>query len=139
MQDIFEGYVVVSNRILRDTAGNSRGVGFARYDQLPKFKFTILTFVYSFEDRDICDEIIKVFHGKLVGEEQLPLQVRYADTSAQKRLKATTTKKRQYRSNEYNNSVVNAACYMPSNDSVHHPPVQYRNRVWHRHNSMISN
>lgn len=31
MQDIFTGYVVVSNRILRDTNGNSRGVGFARY------------------------------------------------------------------------------------------------------------
>ncbi|KAI5820982.1 hypothetical protein BZA77DRAFT_331524 [Pyronema omphalodes] len=82
MQDIFQGYVVVSNRILRDASGVSRGVGFAR-----------------FESREICNEIIKKFHGMPVGEEALALQVRYADTSAQKRLKATTTKKRvQYRS-----------------------------------------
>ncbi|RPB04252.1 RNA-binding domain-containing protein [Choiromyces venosus 120613-1] len=107
MQDIFSGYTVVSNRILRDPEGNSRGVGFAR-----------------FEDRSICDEIIRNFHGKLVGEEQIPLQVRYADTSAQKRLKATTTKKRQFRSNEYN-SVVNS-CY----PSIPHHNVQPNNRVW---------
>ena len=30
MQDIFAGYVVISNRILRDSHGVSRGVGFAR-------------------------------------------------------------------------------------------------------------
>lgn len=30
MQEIFSDYVVVSNRILRDTNGLSRGVGFAR-------------------------------------------------------------------------------------------------------------
>ncbi|KAA8904642.1 hypothetical protein FN846DRAFT_984202 [Sphaerosporella brunnea] len=87
MQDIFAGYTVVSNRILRDANGVSRGVGFAR-----------------FESREICDEIIKKFHGIPVGEEALALQVRYADTSAQKRLKATTTKKRQFRSNEYNSA-----------------------------------
>ncbi|PUU80212.1 hypothetical protein B9Z19DRAFT_975951 [Tuber borchii] len=107
MQDIFSGYTVVSNRILRDPEGNSRGVGFAR-----------------FEDRSICDEIIRNFHGKLVGEEQIPLQVRYADTSAQKRLKATTTKKRQFRSNEYN-SIVNS-CY----SSIPHHNAQSNNRVW---------
>ncbi|CAZ81043.1 unnamed protein product [Tuber melanosporum] len=107
MQDIFSGYTVVSNRILRDPEGNSRGVGFAR-----------------FEDRSICDEIIRNFHGKLVGEEQIPLQVRYADTSAQKRLKATTTKKRQFRSNEYN-SVVNG-CYA----SIPHHNNAQSNRTW---------
>ncbi|KAL7273118.1 hypothetical protein RUND412_004039 [Rhizina undulata] len=122
MQDIFAGYVVVSNRILRDTNGNSRGVGFAR-----------------FEDRSICDEIIKNFHGKPVGDEQMALQVRYADTSAQKRLKATTTKKRQFRTNEYN-SVVNGAWCVPASGPLIQPSIpQYRNRVWLRQNSMNSN
>ena len=74
-----------------------------------------------------------------VGEEQLPLQVRYADTSAQKRLKATTTKKRQFRSNEYN-SVVNGNYYnQPQSHAQYGPASQFRNRVWLRQNSMASN
>lgn len=31
MEEIFHGYKVISNRILRDANGKSRGVGFARY------------------------------------------------------------------------------------------------------------
>ena len=57
------------------------------------------------------------------------MQVRYADTSAQKRLKATTTKKRQFRSNEYNN-VVNSSYYNPYGGGNS----QFRSRVWLRHN-----
>lgn len=88
---------------------------------------------YSFESRDICDEIIKKFHGKPVGLDNLSLQVRYADTSAQKRLKATTTKKRQYRANEYNNIVSGGYWNMPPN---HH--LRGGNRFWLRQNSIGS-
>ena len=55
-----------------------------------------------FETRDICEEIIKKFHGQPIGEEGLLLQVRYADTPAQKDLKRVTTERRQFRTNEYN-------------------------------------
>ncbi|KAH6676725.1 hypothetical protein B0J14DRAFT_359864 [Halenospora varia] len=82
---IFMDYTVSSSRILRDPNNNSRGVGFAR-----------------FESRDICEEIIKKFHGQPIGEEGLLLQVRYADTPAQKDLKRITTERRQFRTNEYN-------------------------------------
>jgi len=69
-----------------------------------------------------------------VGEEALALQVRYADTSAQKRLKATTTKKRQYRSNEYNN-VVNSPYYNnQTNVAYGGQNPHFRNRVWLRQN-----
>ncbi|CZT45373.1 related to single-stranded DNA-binding protein MSSP-1 [Rhynchosporium secalis] len=82
---IFMDYHVQSSRILRDNQNNSRGVGFAR-----------------FENRDVCEEIIKKFHGQPIGEEGLLLQVRYADTPAQKDLKRITTERRQFRTNEYN-------------------------------------
>lgn len=56
----------------------------------------------SFENRDVCEEIIKKFHDQPIGEEGLLLQVRYADTQAQKDLKRITTERRQFRTNEYN-------------------------------------
>ncbi|RAL65642.1 hypothetical protein DID88_005313 [Monilinia fructigena] len=82
---IFMDYKVSSSRILRDSQNHSRGVGFAR-----------------FENRDVCEEIIRKFHGQPIGEEGLLLQVRYADTPAQKDLKRITTERRQFRTNEYN-------------------------------------
>ncbi|KAH8594491.1 hypothetical protein B0O99DRAFT_625068 [Bisporella sp. PMI_857] len=82
---IFMDYKVQSSRILRDSQNNSRGVGFAR-----------------FETREICEEIIRKFHGQPIGEDGLLLQVRYADTQAQKDLKRITTERRQFRTNEYN-------------------------------------
>ncbi|RDW69542.1 hypothetical protein BP6252_08562 [Coleophoma cylindrospora] len=82
---IFMDYNVSSSRILRDNSQKSRGVGFAR-----------------FESREICEEIIKKFHGQPIGNEGLLLQVRYADTPAQKDLKRVTTERRQFRTNEYN-------------------------------------
>jgi hypothetical protein len=57
---------------------------------------------HRFENRDVCEEIIKKFHGQPIGEEGLLLQVRYADTPAQKDLKRITTERRQFRTNEYN-------------------------------------
>ena len=55
-----------------------------------------------FESRDVCEEVIKKFHGQPIGEEGLLLQVRYADTPAQKDLKRITSERRQFRTNEYN-------------------------------------
>ncbi len=58
--------------------------------------------IVRFESRDVCEEIIRKFHGQPIGEEGLLLQVRYADTPAQKDLKRVTTERRQFRTNEYN-------------------------------------
>lgn len=55
-----------------------------------------------FEDREICDEIISNFTGQPLGDEGLPMQIRYADTPAQKELKRVTAERRQFRTNEYN-------------------------------------
>ncbi|KAL2267684.1 hypothetical protein VTJ83DRAFT_4961 [Remersonia thermophila] len=82
---IFAGYHVVSSKILRDSMGNSRGVGFARFDT-----------------REECEEIIKKYHGASIGDEGMLMQVRYADTPAQKELKRITAERRQFRTNEYN-------------------------------------
>ncbi|PNP52137.1 hypothetical protein THARTR1_07346 [Trichoderma harzianum] len=82
---IFLGYHIQSSKILRDSMGNSRGVGFARFDS-----------------RDICDEIVRKFNGIGIGEEGLPMNIRYADTPAQKELKRVTAERRQFRTNEYN-------------------------------------
>ncbi|EGR51986.1 uncharacterized protein TRIREDRAFT_56003 [Trichoderma reesei QM6a] len=82
---IFLGYHIQSSKILRDSMGNSRGVGFARFDS-----------------REICDEIIRKFNGVGIGEEGLPMNIRYADTPAQKELKRVTAERRQFRTNEYN-------------------------------------
>ncbi|KAF4126597.1 RNA recognition motif (RRM) domain [Geosmithia morbida] len=82
---IFLGFTILSSKILRDSMGNSRGVGFAR-----------------FESRDVCDEIISKFNGVGIGEEGLLMNIRYADTPAQKELKRVTAERRQFRTNEYN-------------------------------------
>ncbi|KAI1337401.1 hypothetical protein F5Y15DRAFT_390150 [Xylariaceae sp. FL0016] len=82
---IFMGYDILSSKILRDSMGNSRGVGFAR-----------------FLSREVCDEIIKEFNGQKLGDEGLAMQIRYADTPAQKELKRVTAERRQFRTNEYN-------------------------------------
>ncbi|KAK8867808.1 RNA binding protein MSSP-2 [Apiospora arundinis] len=82
---IFMDFTILSSKILRDSLGNSRGVGFAR-----------------FESRDICDAIIQRFHNQPLGDDRLNMQIRYADTPAQKELKRVTAERRQFRTNEYN-------------------------------------
>ncbi|KAI9829875.1 MAG: hypothetical protein M1819_005973 [Sarea resinae] len=96
----FGDYKVVSSRILRDTNGISRGVGFAR-----------------FESRDICDVIISIMNGQPIGEDGDHIQIRYADTPDQKQLKDKTSTNRQLRTYEYNAVVYGGATqfqYAPS-------------------------
>jgi len=76
--------------------------------------------VCSFESRDVCEEVIKKFHGQPIGDDGLLLQVRYADTSAQKDLKRITTERRQFRTNEYNVGAYGA----PADLLALSPPVQ---------------
>lgn len=61
-----------------------------------------LTISSSFESRDVCDDAIRKFNGVGIGEEGLLMNIRYADTPAQKELKRVTAERRQFRTNEYN-------------------------------------
>ncbi|KAM7218593.1 hypothetical protein V8F06_006057 [Rhypophila decipiens] len=108
LNTIFTGYHVISSKILRDSMGNSRGVGFAR-----------------FESRDECEDIIRHYHGRLIGEEQMPMQVRYADTPSQKELKRITAERRQFRTNEYN-----IGAYGTADVGIH--PSIYQQAPWNR-------
>ncbi|KAF3938055.1 Nucleolin [Dactylella cylindrospora] len=69
---IFTNYEATQCRLLVNPRGQSRGVSFV-----------------TFKDRNVCDEIIEKFNGISLQEPNhtLPLQVRYADTQAQKKLK----------------------------------------------------
>ncbi|KAK3990059.1 hypothetical protein QBC44DRAFT_239958 [Cladorrhinum sp. PSN332] len=112
---IFNGYHVVSSKILRDSMGNSRGVGFAR-----------------FESRDECEDIIKKYHGASIGEEGMLMQVRYADTPAQKELKRITAERRQFRTNEYN-----IGAYGTADVGIH--PSIYHQAPWNRRSGVGAN
>jgi len=50
----------------------------------------------------VCEEVIESYHDKPTGQDNVVLQVRYADTEDQKKLKYETAKRRQFRTNEYN-------------------------------------
>ncbi|KAI8082326.1 hypothetical protein BDF21DRAFT_361407 [Thamnidium elegans] len=81
LEEIFHPYQTISNRILRDPqSGMSRGVGFAR-----------LT------DREAASAIIDRFNGHIIEGSSAPLQVRFADSPAQKKLKNQTARRRMIR------------------------------------------
>ncbi|KAL6161845.1 hypothetical protein ACJQWK_09050 [Exserohilum turcicum] len=94
LASIFAPHKVCSSRILRDSSGTGRGVGFAR-----------------FESRDICDQVIKEFNNTPVskpgGEEHL-IQIRFSDTHEQKMLKQQTAAGRVFRAAEYEVGVAQA-------------------------------
>ncbi|KAK9762942.1 hypothetical protein K7432_010823 [Basidiobolus ranarum] len=84
LEELFHPYSIISNRILRDQSGVSRGVGFARMS-----------------DRDAAVSIIQKYNGVVLPGAHLPLQVRFADSMAQKKLKGQTTKKRVWARGEF--------------------------------------
>ncbi|KAI8976947.1 hypothetical protein BDB01DRAFT_727084 [Pilobolus umbonatus] len=77
LERLFKPYQTISNRILRDPqSGLSRGVGFARL-----------------ADRASASAIIEKFNGYSMTGSSASLQVRFADSPAQKRLKNQTSRK----------------------------------------------
>ena len=83
MKEIFKDFWVNSARILRDAQGVSRGVGFVRLG-----------------NHDVCNQVIEMFNDRVVVEGEPAIQVRYADTHAQKNLKETTARVREFYCNE---------------------------------------
>lgn len=59
---------VISTRILRDSAGISKGVGFARM-----------------ESKELCEQIITLFNGKTLQGCKEPLLVKFADGGNKKK------------------------------------------------------
>ena len=110
LASIFAPHKVCSSRILRDPTGTGRGVGFARY-AVSFMGLRSLLIVYSFESREICDEVIKKFNNTPVskpnGEEHL-IQIRFSDTHEQKMLKQQTAAGRVFRAAEYEVGVAQA-------------------------------
>ncbi|KAG2171585.1 hypothetical protein INT43_008311 [Umbelopsis isabellina] len=85
LEEMFKPFHTVSNRILRDPqTGLSRGVGFARMS-----------------DRAAAISVIETFNGHTLPGSNVPLQVRFADSLAQKRLKGQTARKRVWRARDF--------------------------------------
>lgn len=82
-----------------------------------------------FETREECEDIIKKYHGASIGEEGMLMQVRYADTPAQKELKRITAERRQFRTNEYN-----IGAYGTADVGIH--PSIYSPAPWNRRGGM---
>ncbi|KAF1985068.1 hypothetical protein K402DRAFT_335392 [Aulographum hederae CBS 113979] len=98
LSQIFGPYKVASARVLRDSSGHGRGVGFAR-----------------FESRDICEQVIRDYNNKAIparaGEEEHIIQIRYADTHEQKALKQQTAAARSFRAAEFEYGVAQARSF----------------------------
>jgi hypothetical protein len=111
LASIFAPHKVCSSRILRDSSGTGRGVGFARSVNT----FLLSTYTHAkfhrFETRDICDEVIRDYNNKAVskpgGDEHL-IQIRFSDTHEQKMLKQQTAAGRVFRAAEYEVGVAQA-------------------------------
>ncbi|XP_063233086.1 protein alan shepard isoform X4 [Bacillus rossius redtenbacheri] len=79
---------VVSTRVLRDTSGQSKGVGFARMDS-----------------KERCEHIITMLNGKMIPGSKEPLLVKFADGGNKKRsLYKSSPDQRMWR--DLNDSVV---------------------------------
>lgn len=97
----------------------------------------LLNVLCSMENHDICEEVIAKYHGQVIGEHGNKLQIRYADTDEQKKLKNLTTERRQFKTHEYNTVVFGTASPyqypsptsdgLPSNVAPH---VQGAHGIW---------
>ncbi|KAL1924158.1 uncharacterized protein VTP21DRAFT_7193 [Calcarisporiella thermophila] len=81
LEEMLQPYRTTSSKIMRDPVTNaSRGVGFARM-----------------VDRQSAEAIITKFNGTTLEGSNVPLQVRFADSPAQKKLKGQVVKKTVWR------------------------------------------
>lgn len=81
---LFKPSKIISNRVLRDSKEQSRGVGFARM-----------------QDRKTAEDIINKFNNFVLDPALPPLQIRFADSTDQKKFKGQTQKRRLWRAREY--------------------------------------
>ena len=116
--------------IVRDPARSSKthavlAVALASLGKLRHslFRVFLLLIIDSFETTDICEQIIVAFNNKVIGDgkDATTLQIRYADTEEQKKLKTYTAIKRQFKADEYNEAVygIPFTNYSPVSPSFH--------------------
>lgn len=142
---VFDDYEVLSAKILRDSNGMSRGVGFARFvsSHVQQWNFTDS---HSFATPDICRKVIEQYNGIKVGEEEYLLSIRFADTPEQKKLKSVTAERRQYKAVEYNTAAYSpgspyASTVMPVPlPNAYNSPLQARttNSYWPNQNTIAN-
>ncbi|KAL1917885.1 uncharacterized protein VTP21DRAFT_3719 [Calcarisporiella thermophila] len=85
LEQLLLPYKTTSTKIMRDPATNvSRGVGFARM-----------------VDRQSAEAIIQKFNGITFQGSSAPLQARFADSTAQKKLKDQVVKRRMWKTPQY--------------------------------------
>ncbi|XP_077553820.1 RNA-binding motif, single-stranded-interacting protein 1-like isoform X2 [Haemaphysalis longicornis] len=84
LEQLLQGHgSVISTRILRDNAAQSRGVGFARM-----------------ESKEKCEQIIATFNGKVLAGSKEPLLVKFADGGNKKRTLYKNHEHRMWRDGE---------------------------------------
>lgn len=66
-----------------------------------------------FENRDIAEKVLAEFHS-VTAADGVKLNLRFADTKAQKQLKAQSNERRNYRKDEYAYSVEHATTPSPT-------------------------
>ena len=84
---------VISTRILRDTSGQSKGVGFARFVYILHSRHFVsreivpqtLLFSCRMESKEKCEQIIQMFNGKALAGAKDPLLVKFADGGNKKK------------------------------------------------------
>ncbi|GAC97584.1 polyadenylate-binding protein [Pseudozyma hubeiensis SY62] len=94
LEQLFAPYPIASLKILYDVHGENRGVGFVRLF-----------------DRATAKECIERLHGRMLPGTTLPLQVRFADSEAQKHLKHNVSQKQ----------TLESLGLFPSQRNPHHP------------------
>ena len=72
----------------------------------------------SFATPEICEKVIEKFSDTPIGDKGLKLNIRYADTEDQKKLKTVTAERRQFKTNEYN-----TVAYGPGSPYAMHSPL----------------
>ena len=69
--------------------------------------------VTSFENREVAEKVLAEFHS-VTAADGVKLNLRFADTKAQKQLKAQSNERRNYRKDEYAYSVEHGTTPSPS-------------------------
>lgn len=103
---------VISTRILRDTTGQSKGVGFARM-----------------ESKEKCEQIIQMFNGNQLAGSKEPLLVKFADGGSKKRVLYKTTDQRMWRDTGEAGAWLHCGSLVPPGAPVSYDPSAGQNGV----------
>lgn len=107
---------VISTRILRDTTGQSKGVGFARM-----------------ESKEKCEQIIQMFNGNQINGCKEPLLVKFADGGNKKRVLFKGADQRMWRDSSEPGTWLHCGGLVPPGGPVSYDPSAGQNGVATQH------